>query len=254
MNRFFIRWLLAGCLSLLLLSWTRAEELTVFAAASLSDVLREIAPRYEAETGVSLRFNFGSSGLLARQIKEGARADVFFSADEARMDELAAAGLVVAGTRRSLLANTLVIIVPADAEGAIATPADLVGTRVRRLALGETQSVPAGIYAREYLTGLGLWEKLAAKVVPLANVRATLAAVASGNADAGMVYRTDALGSRQVRIAYAVPAAEGPAISYPVAVIAEGRAPSRAGEFVNHLASAEARALFVRHGFLPLED
>lgn len=228
----------------------RAAELNVFAAASLSDALREIASTYEARTGDKLRFNLGASNTLARQIKEGAPADVFFSADEARMDDLAAAGLIVEATRRTLLGNTLVIVVHAEGGVAVAAPADLAGAAVRRLALAETHTVPAGIYARAYLSKLGLWEKVRGKVIPLENVRAALAAVEAGNADAGIVYQTDAQISRKVRIAFAVPAADGPRIAYPVAVVRDSRRPDAARRFTEHLASAEARAVFVKYGFL----
>lgn len=238
-------------LCLILPGLLAAAELNVFAAASLSDALKELAPRYEAKSGDKLRFNLAGSNALARQIKEGAPADVFFSADEAKMDDLAKAGLILADTRRTLLSNTLVIVVHADGGAAVSTPADLATPAVRRLALAETQTVPAGIYAREYLLKLGLWPQVAAKVVALENVRATLAAVEAGNADAGIVYRTDALISPKVRIAFAVPAAEGPAIAYPIAVLKDSRSGEAARRFADFLASSEARAVFLKYGFLP---
>jgi molybdate transport system substrate-binding protein len=228
----------------------RAAELNVFAAASLSDALREIATTYEAKSGDKLRFNLGASSLLARQIREGAPADVFFSADELKMDELASAGLIVAETRRVILSNTLVIIVAAEGGAAVSQPADLKGSSVRRLALGETKTVPAGIYAREYLLRAGLWEAVAPKVVALENVRAALAAVESGNAEAGIVYRTDALISKKVRIAYEVPLNEGPRISYPLAVVRDSRRREEALRFVAYVQSPDASAVFRKFGFL----
>jgi molybdate transport system substrate-binding protein len=245
-----IRPIILALLALLAASALRAAELTVFAAASLSDALREIAVGYEAKSGDKLRFNFGASSLLARQIREGAPADVFFSADEPKMDDLAAAGLILAETRRSVLSNTLVIVVVSEAGADIARPADLTRDAVRRLALAETSTVPAGIYAREYLQGVGLWDAVAPKVVPLENVRAAMAAVESGNAEAGIVYKTDALVSKKVRIACEVPLGEGPRISYPLAVVRNTRHGAEARRFVAHLQSPDALAVFRRFGFL----
>jgi len=241
------RWLLLICLALPL----SAAELNVFAAASLSDALKELAPAYEAMSGDRLRLNLGASSVLARQIREGAPADVFFSADEAKMDDLAKAGLIAAETRRTLLSNTLVIVVHAERGAAVTTLADLATAAVRRLALAETQTVPAGIYAREYLRKTGWWDKVSGKVVPTENVRACLAAVESGNADAGIVYQTDALISRKVRIAHAIPVSAGPKIAYPVAVTAETKHGEAARRFVAFLASEQGRAVFAKYGFLP---
>jgi molybdate transport system substrate-binding protein len=229
----------------------RAADLTVFAAASLSDVLTALAQTYEPASGDTLRFNFGASSQLALQIKEGAPADLFFSADEARMDALAQAGLILAGTRRSLLSNTLAIVVNADHGAAISAPADLAKSRIARLALAEPQTVPAGIYAKEWLRRAGLWAHVADRVIPTENVRACLAAVESGNADAGIVYKTDALISKKVKIAWEVPPAEGPRISYPLAVLKDSNHPAAARRFAAWLAQPEARALFEKYGFLP---
>lgn len=231
---------------------SRAEVVTVFAAASLSDALTAVASDYGAAGGDKIVLNLGASSALARQIKEGAPADVFFSADSAKMDDLARAGRIVPDTRSDLLSNTLVLVVNARDGAPVAAPGDLAGDAVRRLALAETATVPAGIYAREFLTRAGLWERVAPKVVATENVRAALAAVAAGDADAGIVYKTDALISKDVRVAHEVPAAEGPRIVYPVAVVAAGPAPDAARRFVAHLATPEARAVFVRFGFLPV--
>lgn len=232
--------------------FARAAEVTVFAAASLSDALTEIAKTYEATSSDKLRFNFGASSTLARQIKEGAPADVFFSADEAKMDDLAHAGLIDATTRTSLLSNTLVIVVHRDSAVSIAAPDDLDRATVRRLALAETRTVPAGIYAREYLQGIDLWSKVSSKVIPTENVRTALAAVEAGNADAGIVYKTDALISKKVKIAFEVPSVQGPKIAYPVAVIQTSKKAAVATALVRYLEGKEARAVFVKHGFLPL--
>jgi len=167
------------------------------------------------------------------------------------MDDLARAGLIVIDTRRSLLSNTLAIVVSADAGAIITAPSDLANPAIRRIALGETQTVPAGIYAKEYLQKTGLWETIAGKVIPTANVRACLAAVESGDADAGIVYRTDALISKKVKVACEVSAAEGPRISYPLAVLKASEHPDAARKFVTYLTSPEARSVFTKYGFLP---
>ncbi len=227
-----------------------AADLNVYAAASLSDALNEIAKTYEPASGDKLRFNLGASSTLALQIKQGAPADVFFSADEAKMDDLAKAGLIAAETRRSLLSNTLVIVVNAEEGAAIATPVDLADPSIGRIALAEPQTVPAGIYAKAYLRKIGLWKKVADKVVPTENVRACLAAVEAGNASAGIVYKTDALISKKVKVAYEVAVAEGPNISYPLAVVKGSKNDEAARKFVAFLASSEARSIFAKYGFL----
>lgn len=229
----------------------RAAELNVFAAASLSDALKEIAKAYEPASGDKLQFNLAASSTLALQIKQGAPADVFFSADEAKMDDLGKAGLIVAESRRTLLSNTLVIVVASDSKVAFSAPADLAKPGVGRLALAEPQTVPAGIYAKEWLQKNGLWKNVIDKVVPTENARACLAAVESGNVDAGIVYKTDALISKKVRVAYEVAVADGPKISYPLAVIKDSKQAGAARKFATHLAGPEARAVFTKFGFLP---
>lgn len=224
-------------------------ELSVFAAASLSDAMKELAALHEKNTGDVVRLNLGSSSTLAVQIKEGARADVFLSADEASMDRIADS--IEPASRHRMLSNTLVVVVPLDSSLMIAAPADLAKPAVRRLALAEPQTVPAGIYAKQYLEKLQLWPELNAKVVATENVRATLAAVESGNVDAGIVYKTDALISKKVRVAFEVPLADGPVISYPVALVKDGKNPAGAGKFLALLASPEGRAVIAKFGFLP---
>ncbi|HEY2614176.1 MAG TPA: molybdate ABC transporter substrate-binding protein [Chthoniobacterales bacterium] len=226
-----------------------AAELTVHAAASLTDAMKEIQAAYEKGNDTKLRFNFGASSLLERQIEEGAPADLFLSADEAKMDALEKKGLLLPGTRRSLLSNLLVIIVATDASAAPKSAADLTKAEFKKIALAEPQTVPAGIYAREYLGKLGLWDAVKEKAVPTENVRAALAAVESGNVDAGIVYKTDALISKKVKIAVEIPAAEGPKISYPLAVIKSSKQPERAKKFADYLASPAAQAVFEKFGF-----
>jgi len=231
----------------------RATELHVFAAASLTDALQEIGAAYEKDGGDRVLLNLGASSTLARQIQEGAPADLFLSADEAKMDGLEKRGLLLTGTRKSVLSNTLVIVVPADGGLPIASPQDLAGTRVRAIALAEPQTVPAGIYAKEYLRKLKLWSKVIDRVIPTENVRGALAAVESGNVDAAIVYKTDAGISKKVRVAYEVSQSEGPKISYPFAVLKESGNPEAARRFLAYLQSKPALDVFRKYGFLILD-
>jgi molybdate transport system substrate-binding protein len=235
--------------SLLIATSISAAELTVYAAASLTDALKEIAAAYEKQSGDKLQFNFGASSMLARQIEEGAPADLFFSADEAKMDALEKKDLLLPGTRRSLLSNLLVLVVPADASAAPKLAADLAKPEFKKIALAEPQTVPAGIYAREYLQKLGLWDAVKEKVVPTENVRAALAAIESGNVEVGIVYKTDSLISKKVKVAVEVPAAEGPKISYPIAVLKSSKQPDRAKKFAEYLAGPTPRSVFEKFGF-----
>jgi len=212
-----------------------AAEVHVFAAASLSDALKQIAASYERQSSDRIVFNFGSSGMLARQIEEDAPADLFVSADEARMNSLAQKGLVDPKTRVSILSNSLVIIGTADLE------------KADRIAIGDPATVPAGTYARDYLRKIGVWDRVQPKLIPLENVRAVLAAVESGNADAGFVYRTDAM-IGHARVAKEI--SNGPAISYPFAVTTHAESRDAARRFLNYLKSKRAAAVFRRYGFI----
>ena len=247
------RWaVLAFVLLFLAAARARAGELQVFAAASLTDALQELAARYEKGGGDHILLNLGASSMLARQIAAGAPADVFFSADEAKMDDLEKRRLLLAGTRRDRLSNTLVVVVPASSRRKIGSAADLADPTLRALALADPAGVPAGIYAKSYLERKGVWARLSARVIPTEDVRAALSAVAAGNADAGIVYKTDARISSKVRIAYEVPRAEGPRIAYPVAAVAGTRHPAEARKFLAYLESPAAAAVFERYGFIRL--
>jgi molybdate transport system substrate-binding protein len=221
----------------------------VFAAASLANVMEEVAALYERESGGRVEFSFDGSSALARQIIAGAPADVLVSADEAKMDGLEERELLMPGTRRSLLANALVVVGPRDTAGAIGKADDLLAKDIYRMALADPAAVPAGMYARAWLQNAGLWDQLEARVIPLQNVRAALAAVESGNADIGFVYRTDAVISDRVRVLFEVPPAEAPDISYPVAVLRGTRHEDAARRFVEVMQSAGARAIFEQYGF-----
>lgn len=235
--------------ALLSMTVMKADDLTVFAAASLTDALKEIGAGFEKNTGVKIWFNFAASGTLELQIRHGAPADVFFSADEARMNDLAKDGLLEPATRRDLLGNTLVIVVPADSALTLVSTAGLADPKVKKIALGQVKIVPAGTYAEEYLKEIGIWDQVQPRVIPQENVRAVLGAVETGNVDAGIVYKTDALHSKKVRIAYEMPATDGPSIVYPAALVKDSKHMDAAKKFLDYLGSPDALAVFTRDGF-----
>jgi molybdate transport system substrate-binding protein len=227
-----------------------AEPLRVWAAASLTDALREVGAAYENAQGQRIAFNFAGSSVLARQIEAGAPADLFFSADEAKMDRLEAKGLIVRNSRCSRWSNQLVLVVNQEEHPALETPRDLVRQEVRRIALAEPETVPAGVYAKAYLEKLNLWSAIQRKVVPTQNVRAALAAVEAGNVDAAFVYKTDVAIATRVKVVYQVPLDEGPTISYPVSVLKQSKQPEAARRFLDYLKSSEASEIFVKYGFI----
>jgi molybdate transport system substrate-binding protein len=235
-------------LSLLAVGPLTAAEITVFAAASLTDSLKEIAKGYEKTSGDTVRFNFAASNTLAQQIQAGAPADVFFSADEAKMDSLDAAGLIAKETRKDLLGNSLVIITPPEGVK-ISKPADLTQPAIKHLSLGDPKAVPAGVYAKAWLEKAGLWKSVEARVVPAENVRAAMAVVESGNAEAGIVYKTDAAISKKITVALEIPSAEGPKITYPAAVVKDSRNADAARKFLTYLAEKTADETFAKFGF-----
>jgi molybdate transport system substrate-binding protein len=230
-----------------------ADEILVSAAASLTDVFNEISKRYQSKSKNTVKFNYGPSSSLARQIDEGAPADIFFSADLPQMDNLDKKGRLEPGTRKNLLSNQLVIIVPADSKLALSSPKDLLKADVKRIALAEPSSVPVGVYTSKYLTDEGLWDQVKPKVVPVQDVRATLASVQSGNVEAGFVYKTDAAVSRKVKIVYEVPIDKGPKITYPLAIVKDSKRKDAARDFVSYVQSPAAKDIFKKYGFVVLD-
>jgi molybdate transport system substrate-binding protein len=231
----------------------RADEILVSAAASLTDVLKEIAIGYQSKSKNTLKFNFGPSSGLARQIDEGAPADIFFSADLPQMDNLDKKGRLEPGTRKNLLSNQLVIIVPGDSKLALSSPKDLLKSEVKRIALAEPSSVPVGVYSKKYLSDEGLWNNIEAKVVPVQDVRATLASVESGNVEAGFVYKTDAAVSKKVKIVYEAPIDKGPKITYPVSIVRDSKRKDAARDFLNYVQTSAGKDLFKKYGFVVIE-
>ena len=248
----FLLGLVAGC------SWEpERPRLRVYAATSTRDVLTFLEPIFEARQGVDLVFNFGSSGDLSRQIQAAAQAEVFLSADETELDKVAAAGLLVEGTRRSLLSNQLAVIEPLDGPAGFEqpfTPAQLTRESVLRVSLANTDTVPAGRYAKAWLQKVGIWTQLSDRVLPAVDVRAALAAVESGGAQAGVVYTTDAASSNKVRVVFVVPREAGLQISYPLAVIRSGREAEQARAFCRFLSSLAAARAFEAAGFKVLHE
>lgn len=234
--------------SLLAAGKLMAEEVMVFAAASLSDAMSELGKDYGKATGETVRFNFAGSNTLARQIEAGAPADVFVSADRLQMDRLEEKHCVDPQTRKDVLGNTLVVITPPEGP-VLKSIHDLGGSSVRRLALGHPDAVPAGVYAKAYLKKIGCWAEVESKVVPAENVRAALAFVESGHAQAGIVYKTDAASTDGVKVAWEIPAEEGPPIVYPAAVVSGTRRAPAAKRFLAWLRQEAATEVFEKYGF-----
>ncbi len=225
-------------------------SLTISAASSMTDAMNAIQKLYQAANPhVTLVMNYGSSGTLEQQIEQGAPADLFISAADKQMNMLEQKSLILTDTRTVLVRNRLVLIVP-KGTAAVTGFGDLTKASVKFLAIGEPSSVPAGQYAQETLTSLGLWEQVQPKLVRGNNVRAVLTYVESGNADAGLVYSTDALTSHNVKvIATAAEDSHSP-IVYPAAVISTSKHQAAARAFVAYLSSALARAVFLHYGFV----
>ena len=223
---------------------------TVFAAASLTDSMKQVADSYRARTGKTVILSFGASSTLARQIEQGAQADIFFSADTDWMDYLAKGGHVATASRKDLLGNRLVLVAAPDAKPAprIATGFKLAAALGDgHLAMADPASVPAGKYGKAALTALGIWDSVAAKVVNAENVRVALEYVARGEAPYGIVYATDARVTPQVKLAGTFPESSHPPIIYPVALTSTAAADAK--DFLAFLSGAEARAIFEKAGF-----
>jgi molybdate transport system substrate-binding protein len=227
-----------------------AQPVTVFAAASLTDSLNAVADAYQAKTGGRIILSFGASSTLARQIEQGAPADIFLSADGDWMDYLQKKALIAENSRKNLLGNRLVLVAAADAKPApkIAPGFDLAGALGDgRLALADPASVPAGKYAKAALTSLGVWDSVASKVAQAENVRVALEYVTRGEAPYGIVYATDAKVAPNLPIAGVFPESSHPPIVYPAALTKKAAPGAKA--FLDFLGSAQARAIFLKAGF-----
>lgn len=243
------RLILSFLLALTMVIPAQAAELTVSAAASLTDAFSEIKPLFEAaHPGDTLVMNFAASGPLYKQIEQGAPVDVFASANQKWMDEAEKNGFVAPGTRKDFAANALVLAVPADNPAKIKSAADLEKKSVQRIALGTPETVPAGQYAKQALVTSGKWDVLAPKFIYGESVRQVLDYLVRGEVDAGFVYATDAAKKRdKVKIVSEI-ALEEP-VTYPVAVMADSTHKELARSFLGFLDSDRGRAILSKWGF-----
>jgi len=236
-------------------------KLTLFVAASLTDVIQEVGNAFKQTHEVALYYNFASSGALAQQLLASPRADLYLSASQRWMDEVEAGNRLLDGTRQTLLSNSLVVIANKNSDSRMQSPSDLERLAFNYLSIGDPAHVPAGRYAKQWLElisagqGQSLWDTLAARLSPAPDVRAALMQV-EGSADAiGIVYRTDYMARKdKVRLLYEVPLDEGPQIQYPAAVIRSSASQMLAQKFLNYLSSPEATSIFEKHGFMVMPE
>lgn len=225
-------------------------DLTISAAASLTDAMKEIETNFEtANPNIELNFNFGASGALQQQIEQGAPADIFVSAATKNMNALVDENLIASGDQKNLLQNSLVAIVPADGNNTVTSETDLTSDSIKTVAIGIPESVPAGTYAKEALTNAKLWDELESKLVQGKDVRQVLQYVETGNADAGFVYKTDALTSDQVKIAFEVDKNSYTPANYPVGIIEGTKHRTEAEQFYAYLQTPEVLDIFTKYGF-----
>jgi molybdate transport system substrate-binding protein len=250
----FVRGLVVGLVAgLLAATGASAQDVTLSVAVSLKEVTEELGRTFmTARPGVTLRYNFGASGDLQKQIEAGAPVDVFLSAAQRQMDELEKQNLIVGASRRAFARNALTVIKPADSRVDITKPADLLEARVGRIVIGSPKSVPAGQYAEESLRALGLWDRLQPKLVFAENVRQALDYVARGEVDAGFVYTTDVASRAQgVKEAFRPPDDSYRPVIYPGAVVRASKQAAIAQAFLDLLSSPQGRSVLSRFGFQP---
>lgn len=226
-----------------------APPLLVSAAISLTDALQTVEKVYVAGGGGRVQFNFAGSNVLARQIVNGAPVDIFISADELQMDYAGREGAIDTRSRRDLLSNRLAVVTSRGRTTTVRDHRGLGQEAVRRIAIADPAAVPAGVYAKQYLETMGLWQQLQPKLLPLANVRAALAATESGGADAAIVYESDAATSNEVDLAFVVSGANAPRIIYPAAIVTRSSNKEEAARFLEFLTTSEATKIFTRYKF-----
>src|SRR5215468_2089639 len=231
----------------------QAQDVTLSVAISMKEAVEELGRGFMASRpGVTLRYNFGSSGELQKQIEGGAPVDLFISAAERQMDELVKKGLVASQSRRIFARNVLVVVKPADSKVDITKPTDLLDARVTKIAIGNPKTVPVGQYSEESLKALGLWDRLQPKLVFSENVRQALDYVARGEVEAGFVYTTDAATrARQVKEAFRPAEDTYQPVVYPGAVVAASKQPGLAQAFLDLMGSAQGQAVLAKYGFQP---
>ncbi|MBN9426509.1 MAG: molybdate ABC transporter substrate-binding protein [Burkholderiales bacterium] len=226
-----------------------AQQLTISAAASLTNAFKELAAKFEADKpGTTLRLNFAASGVLLQQMSQGAPVDVFASADQETMNRAVEQKLIDTGTRRNFVTNSLVLIEPIKEGVGVKSLQDLTGASVKRIAIGKVATVPVGRYTKQVLDASNLWSTLEPKFVQADSVRQVLDYVSRGEAEAGFVYSTDAAIMRDKVKIVLTPSGHAP-VSYPVAVVADSKQKALAGEFVQFLTGAPAQEILARYGF-----
>jgi molybdate transport system substrate-binding protein len=233
------------------ISTAHAADVVVFAAASLRNALDAVSADYRVETGKRITISYAGSNTLAKQIEEGAPADIFFSADLAWMDELDKKNLLKPGTRTTLLGNTIVLIAPKDSAVSLTIAPDFPLAEALgdgKLAMANVESVPAGRYGKAALISLGVWDSVSVNVAQADNVRAALAFVAKGEAPLGIVYATDAAAEPAVKVVGTFPADTHPPILYPVAILGSSTNPDTQA-FFDYIKGPKARDFFIKQGF-----
>lgn len=234
---------------------TPPTEITISAAASLKDVLLEIQTDYQRKyPHVKINYNLGASGALQKQIEEGAPVDIFISAATKQMDELEKKQLIKTETRKNLVENQLVLIVPKDSTLQLTTFEELTQEKIHKFAMGAPASVPAGQYIQQVLKKLNLLDSIMAKAVLAKDVRTVLTYVETGNVEAGAVYKTDAIISSKVKIILTAPADYHDPILYPMAILSASKQGKTAQDFATYLASPAATASFEKYGFTPIKQ
>jgi molybdate transport system substrate-binding protein len=228
----------------------QTTPILISAAASLKDALEELDKGFtKANPNIKVSYNFGSSGALQQQIEQGAPADVFLSAATKQMDALEKSNLIAKNTRRNLLTNRLVLIVPSNSTLKITNFKALTNNNIKKISVGEPRSVPVGQYSEEVFKNLGILEQIRSKLVFANSVRNVLAAVETGNADAGIVYITDAKISDQVKVVAIAASNLHSPIVYPMAVISTSKNPIAARAYTSYLTKAPAKTVFEKFGF-----
>lgn len=231
---------------------TTTTELTISAAASLKEAMADIETLFKEEMpSITLTFNFGSSGSLQRQIEQGAPSDVFISAGKSQMTVLDEKGLLLDGTNKDLVKNSLVLIGPSDTT--VTSLGDLKSDSVKQIAVGEPSSVPAGKYADEVLTNLGIKDEISSKLVFAKDVKEVLAWTTSGNAEAGFVYSSDAISSDSAKVIEEIPEDLHSPITYPVAVIKDTKNENEAKAFEDFLFTEDCQKIFKKYGYTIIE-
>ncbi|KKL05210.1 hypothetical protein LCGC14_2608330 [marine sediment metagenome] len=225
------------------------QEIYVAAAASMANALERLAKDFENSRGIRVRLVLASSGLLRKKIEAGARVDAFISASTRDMDLLESSGYVMPETRKDLLRNTLVCVVEASSGLRIVKPADLLKDEVRRIAIGDPSHVPAGIYAKQALMHLGLWERLRGKFVPCIDARACVGQVKAGGVAVAIVYGSDVMSGDTIEVAFDFPPPTHAGIVYPVCILADAPHAENARAFLDFLTSTHAAAVFAEQGF-----